>query len=195
MPFKQLCACGKTLLLKEEFAGRKVRCPNCKETMVASAPEEARAEEVPELDVEEVAVTATPPLVTPAPASFEFEEDRPRSRPKRRDEEEDEGEDDDRPRRKSRSRDEDEEEDDDRPRRRKRRDEDDDDDPRSKRLPPAPEINNTTPLATIGVGILMMFGAVVWFVGGLFFDYIFFYPPILFILGIVAVVRGAMQKE
>src|SRR5262245_32967210 len=34
-------------------------------------------------------------------------------------------------------------------------------------------------------GVLMMVGAAVWFVLGLFFGWIFFYPPILFIIGCV----------
>lgn len=42
-------------------------------------------------------------------------------------------------------------------------------------------------------GIAMMIGAVVWFVGGLFFNIIFFYPPILFIIGLVAFVKGLMN--
>ena len=44
-------------------------------------------------------------------------------------------------------------------------------------------------------GILMMVGAVVWFVLGLLGGIIFFYPPILFIMGILAVFRGAMGKD
>lgn len=42
-------------------------------------------------------------------------------------------------------------------------------------------------------GIGMMVLAVVWFVGGLFFDIIFFYPPILFIIGLVAFVKGLVN--
>jgi len=42
-------------------------------------------------------------------------------------------------------------------------------------------------------GIGMMVLAVVWFVGGLFFDIIFFYPPILFIIGLVAFVKGLIN--
>jgi hypothetical protein len=42
-------------------------------------------------------------------------------------------------------------------------------------------------------GLAMMAIAVIWFVVGLFFDIIFFYPPILFIIGIVAVVKGLMS--
>ena len=184
MPFKQPCACGKTLLLKDEFAGRKVRCPNCKEIVLAAPPEEPKAEEkVPELDVEEVAVTATPPVVTAAPPSVEFEEDdRPRSRSKRRDEDDEDYEEVDR-------------------RRRRRRGEDDDDHDvdglRLKRpdiMATPSESSNTTPIATIGTGILMMIGAVVWFVGALvLFDRLFIYPPIMFVLGIIAVFRGATQ--
>lgn len=42
----------------------------------------------------------------------------------------------------------------------------------------------------IGSGIFMMVGAVVWLVAGLFAGYIFFYPPVLFIFGLVAVISG-----
>lgn len=43
-----------------------------------------------------------------------------------------------------------------------------------------------------GMGLMLL--AVVWFFGGLAFDIIFFYPPILFIIGIVAVVRGLFNR-
>ena len=36
----------------------------------------------------------------------------------------------------------------------------------------------------------MMVGALVWLVVGLAFGWLFYYPPILFILGIAAVIRG-----
>ena len=36
----------------------------------------------------------------------------------------------------------------------------------------------------------MMLIAVVWFVGGLFAGILFFYPPILFVIGIIAMVKG-----
>jgi hypothetical protein len=32
--------------------------------------------------------------------------------------------------------------------------------------------------------------AVIWFVVGLYFDRIFFYPPILLVIGMVAVIKG-----
>lgn len=43
-------------------------------------------------------------------------------------------------------------------------------------------------------GILMMVLAVAWFVIGLMFDYIFFYPPILFIIGLIALCRGFINS-
>jgi len=43
---------------------------------------------------------------------------------------------------------------------------------------------------TVGFGGLMMLGAVVWFVGGLFAGVIFFYPPILLIIGLVTTIKG-----
>ena len=42
-------------------------------------------------------------------------------------------------------------------------------------------------------GIAMMVGATVWFVVGLFLGYIFFYPPILFVIGLVGVIKGLLD--
>jgi hypothetical protein len=47
-------------------------------------------------------------------------------------------------------------------------------------------------LAEIFGGLGMMVGAVVWFVLGLMVDRIFFYPPILFVFGVIAFIRGMM---
>lgn len=44
--------------------------------------------------------------------------------------------------------------------------------------------------AGIGGGAVMMLIAVVWFVVGLFAGWIFFYPPILFIVGLIAFFKG-----
>lgn len=48
--------------------------------------------------------------------------------------------------------------------------------------------------APILIGILMMVGALVWFFVALAAGTIFFYPPILFIIGIVSVVRGILAR-
>ena len=42
-------------------------------------------------------------------------------------------------------------------------------------------------------GAGMMVGAVVWFVVGWMAGRIFFYPPILFVIGIVAMIKGLMM--
>ena len=39
-------------------------------------------------------------------------------------------------------------------------------------------------------GLLMMGGAVVWFVVGFYFGWIYLTPPVLFVLGIGSVIRG-----
>lgn len=44
-------------------------------------------------------------------------------------------------------------------------------------------------------GIGMMVGAVVWFVVGYLAGYIFFYPPILLIIGLVTMVKGLMGQS
>lgn len=48
---------------------------------------------------------------------------------------------------------------------------------------------------SVVTGILMMVGAAVWFFGGLAVGVIFFYPPVLFVLGFIALVKGLMSKE
>jgi ribosomal protein S27E len=42
-------------------------------------------------------------------------------------------------------------------------------------------------------GLLAMLVAVVWFVRGLMADRVFFYPPILFVVGLVGVAKGLMS--
>ena len=48
---------------------------------------------------------------------------------------------------------------------------------------------------TVLGGIGMMGLAVVWFIGGLFVGYIFFYPPILFLFGFVGVIKGLLGEH
>jgi hypothetical protein len=47
----------------------------------------------------------------------------------------------------------------------------------------------------IATGLLMMLGAAAWFVAGLAADRIFIYPPILFIIGIGTVIKGFMGQS
>ena len=45
MPLTVTCDCGRTLRLKEELAGRKVRCPSCAGALTVPEPESEEAEE------------------------------------------------------------------------------------------------------------------------------------------------------
>jgi len=44
-------------------------------------------------------------------------------------------------------------------------------------------------------GFIMILIAVIWFFGGLAIDRIFFYPPVLLIIGIVAIIKGAAERN
>jgi hypothetical protein len=48
--------------------------------------------------------------------------------------------------------------------------------------------------AGIGGGAIMMLIALVWFCGGLAFGILFFYPPILFVVGIIAFFKGIFDN-
>jgi len=44
-------------------------------------------------------------------------------------------------------------------------------------------------------GLALMAVAVIWFVGGLFAGYIFYYPPFMFIFGFIAMIKGFIRKS
>lgn len=49
---------------------------------------------------------------------------------------------------------------------------------------------------TIIGGVLMIIGAIVWFVVGIAaLDRIFFYPPVLLVLGIISIVKGVNKQN
>ena len=98
----------------------------------------------------------------------------------------DEDDDDDRPRRRRRRPVEDEDDYDDRPRRRKRT---------KKKAKESQSLEGKVWSGSAMGGLLAMLIAVVWFVGGLFADIIFFYPPILFIIGLVGLIRGLVAGD
>src|SRR5262249_38735463 len=176
------CRCGKSFRIKDDLAGRKIRCRDCGKVLEVPAADESDVEEV--RDERELA---------------ESEEEERVVRRKRRDEEEE------------------------RVVRRKRRDEDDqapadeeshrsreERDPprRPRRRKPVRERSERVPRVAfergwfgnvnggIAAGVLMMIIAVAWFVAGIVWaNRIFFYPPILFVIGIVAIVKGLMGGE
>ena len=162
MTIKVQCGCGKSLQVKDELAGKRVRCPACKQAVgvpPALEPEEVGDDALQVLLTEspprpparaprEEAVTAEPPRPPALPERSAPPRAAERKKPKRRRDEEDEGW-------------------------------------------SFPRIYLSPGIIT---GLLMMVGAVVWFVLGLLADRIFFYPPIMFVLGLVAVVRGLLGR-
>jgi hypothetical protein len=161
MPIPMTCACGRSLRIKDEFAGRRAKCPGCGTVLHVPLPEVNDEEEPLEVLPAEPpaaeappreAIRAEPPPPEPAPP-------RPSS-PKRRN-----------PRR-------------DEPR----------DLPREerKRAPAVAFEEGWFGSINSGVvgGLLMIIIAVVWFVLGLMADRIFFYPPILLVIGLIAIIKG-----
>ena len=61
--------------------------------------------------------------------------------------------------------------------------------------PSQPRSGSGVNWGAMGTGILMMVGAAVWFVVGLMGDRIFFYPPVLFVLGIISFFKGLFGSE
>ena len=53
---------------------------------------------------------------------------------------------------------------------------------------------STSGTGKIFLGILMIIGAFIWFFGGLAAGIIFYYPPVLLIIGIITIVKGSMKK-
>jgi hypothetical protein len=165
MPIPIDCDCGHSLRVREELAGRKIRCPKCAKVSVVPQPPAKDAEDTA-LDIllDEPAgkktssrLQAAKPMPArdepkaPSPPSSDLSDlQRPVYKP-----------------------------------------------PPPAKAPPAPGKEKRDPgRGSIAVhpsiisGLLMMIGAAVWFFLGLAADRIFFYPPILFILGIGAIIRG-----
>ncbi|MFO0968178.1 MAG: hypothetical protein U0793_21695 [Gemmataceae bacterium] len=166
------CDCGRPLRVKEQLAGRKVRCPDCGSACPVPAATKSAEDEAfqaflddetdagAKLDraetrrtAEAIRATPPPPQAPPQPPPLQPAPPPPRSRKKEWDTS----------RSKKVSRD-------------LRRE---DDGPRGVAVHPE-----------ILAGVGMMVGALVWFFAGLAADRIFIYPPILFCLGIGAIIRG-----
>ena len=168
MPIAFECSCGKSLQVKDEHAGRRVRCPACSEILSVPAP-------IPQFEV------------------VEDDEPAPRAAPIRAKVVERSREDDDedaRPRSKRKSYDLDDEEEEDRPRKQKKKRS------RVKREKPQEHshfaMEKSIMNGGVAGGLLAMIIAVVWFVVGLMNDRIFFYPPILLVVGLIAFFKGLM---
>ena len=168
MPIALSCDCGRALRVKDELAGKKIRCPECKSILAVPAKknetDDLVLEVLPAEDEEEAsrgstrraAIQAEAPEVMPARRrAVEDEEPIPRKRSRR-------------------SRD-------------------------IKRRPPAVTFERGwfgSTNAGVAGGVLMMIIAVVWFIAGLaLINRAFIYPPILFVIGIIAIVKGGLGND
>lgn len=196
MPITYDCSCGKTSRYKDEFAGKRTRCSACNTVFTIpgkSAPPQGLKREQPSHAKQSVRAIKKKAEEDDLEV-IDDDEPPPPKRRRREDSDEmmevvavdDEDEDDDRPRKRRPSRDEDEDSAEDLtliPSKRKKR--------KKKRK----DDSSSVATASILGGIGMMVGAVVWFILGIvLIDRIFLYPPILFILGIVAFVKGLMGE-
>ena len=163
MPISISCDCGRSLRVKDDLAGRKIRCPECaavvvvpaavrvrqsedaaSEFLLADSGEEKAASSPQNSEVKPPALPAAE-AVRAAPAGIAKINNLTKKMRKRKS-----------------------------------------DDSRYSGIAINPQIIT---------GLLMMIGAAVWFFVGLGANRIFFYPPILFVLGIGTVVKGFMGGE
>ena len=61
--------------------------------------------------------------------------------------------------------------------------------------PPARSYSSGVSVGPMVAGVLMMVGAAVWFFVGLAAGIIFFYPPVLFVLGIISFFKGLFSSD
>jgi hypothetical protein len=159
MPISFQCGCGRSLRVKDELAGLRVRCPGCSSILAVPKPDvEYDAADVSVVDIPSDAEKERHRDEPEAPASTAIT-DRPVNRATA-------------------------------PVRKRR--------PASKRE--RKKERRRLPMIFINVevacGIVMIVAAIVWFVGGLLWlNRIFFYPPVLLILGIAAIYKGFTAPE
>ncbi len=164
------CECGRALRVKDEAAGRKVRCPGCGNVLPVPRPATDTDAEDEALDILLTESAGNESPSPPPKAAAEHVQEPPRrpapppesSRPSWARQAASE-----RPKAAAKIR-------------KKRREE---------------SGGGIAIHPSIIAGVGMMVGAAVWFFVGLSFNYIYFYPPILFVLGIGAVIRGFTGQE
>ena len=169
MPITFDCPCGRKFRTSDENAGRAATCPQCRSQLIVPAAS--------------VAAPGPPPLppAAPADAPYSVQSEEVVPTPRRPAERSPYGP----PRRPDPyGRDAD-----------YRRPYDDRDDAirRVVRRPQPVRRGGMTNAGVLG-GIAMMVGAVIWFFVGLALNFIFFYPPILFVIGLIAFIKGLASR-
>lgn len=178
MPIALSCACGRALNIKDEFAGRKIRCPDCKSILAVPAePKDPEDFALEVLRADEPEEDAPPPRGERRSAiQTEPPEGLP-ARPQGTDEEEGFST----------------------VRRRTQEDR-----PIERRPKPRRDVSRRAPRVAfeqgwfgsinggVAGGMLMLLIAVVWLIVGLAFGRLYFYPIILVVIGIIAIGKGLM---
>lgn len=167
MPIDLSCDCGRALRVKDELAGKRIRCPECKS--ILAVPEN-------EIEMDESGLEVLDDEETPGYGSRRaaIQAEPPKSRTVRRRTVEDDAPYDDPP-----------------PRRRPR--------PRRNVERRAPRVAFErgwfgSVNAGIAGGVLMILIAGIWFTAGLTVGYIFFFPPILAVIGFIAIIKGCVNS-
>jgi hypothetical protein len=164
MPITFTCDCGRTLKAEDQYAGKRTRCPGC--STVQTIPRMA-----PPDDDEVAEVLPTDEHITARRTEGGERRQRSTGAPAIRDVLPAEG-----PQKKAR--------------RRPRIDHDDEDLAQRKRR--GTDSGSMLDKGALG-GLGMMGIAIVWFVGGGLFGVWFIYPPILFVLGLIAFIKGLID--
>jgi hypothetical protein len=169
MPIPIICPCGRSLRAKDEAAGRKVRCPNCGNVLAVPQPSKDAEDEALDLLLADTPAEDRPRQREPADTAKRVQEKvrrPPETAPPT-------------PSRPSWAR--------------------NPDKPKTKKKPR--KVSRERSGGGIAIhpsiitGALMMVGATIWFVLGLAAGYIYFYPPVMFVLGIGAIIRGFTGQE
>jgi hypothetical protein len=159
MPVSITCSCGRPLVVKDELAGRQIRCPTCEAVLTVPGPHDDVPTALPADEPPHSAIRTEAPA-GPSRRPPLLRDESPRAGPP--------------------------------PRRPALRDHDDDLQ-KGRRRSRAGYHGNFWGGRTGSIvgGLLMMLIAVVWFLAGLLLGNTFFYyPPIMFVLGFVALIRG-----
>jgi hypothetical protein len=165
MPISLKCSCGQTLRAKDDLVGKKAKCPACGVIHNIPKPEYEVVEEEEVFDAEPVEPEER---ITPRRSRTREDASFPAPAPRRTEHV---------PERRPRKR----------KRRRIQREEED-----SGVVLARGWFGNIN--AGVVGGVLMILVALVWFVVGLAGGIIFFYPPILAVIGFAAIIKGAMSS-
>lgn len=196
MPIQLTCECNRLLVVKDEFAGKKVRCPDCKQviTVPRAAPLVAELIETRPAPPRRAVPPPLPPMPPPEDAFAERPHKAPPGAIAKRPTRDLYDEDDDYDRR---DEDYDDDYDDDRAPRKKKKKKPKPAGKRKSSYQSPHSGSRPGEFGTINAGViggLFMIGiAVIWFIVGLMAGWLFYYPPILFVMGIVAIVKGMIN--